>query len=98
MIELIVLACLISDPSRCQDVALKYSHEATSMRECAMSSQIETARWSGDNPDWQIKRMSCVRPTQSAQADKPSQSAQAEQPAVSTQVEGSARLASRIVD
>jgi hypothetical protein len=89
MIELIVIACLVSEPSRCQDVALKYSHEATSMRECAMSGQIEAARWSGDNPDWQVKRMSCVRPTQSAQADIPKESPQAD---------GPARLASRIVD
>jgi hypothetical protein len=89
MIELIVSACLISDPMHCQDVALKFSHDATSMRECVMSSQIETARWSGDHPEWHVKRMSCARPTQSAQADIPKEAAH---------TDGPARLASRIVD
>lgn len=89
MIELIVLACLISDPNQCQSLALKYAHDATSMRECAMGGQIETARWSGDHPDWRVMKMSCVRPSQTAQADNALGSAQANRPE---------RLASRIVD
>jgi hypothetical protein len=89
MIELVILACLMSDPTSCQDVPLKFSHDATSMRECAMSSQIEGARWAGDHPEWQIKKMSCARPTQSAQADPSGSFAPAD---------GPARLASRIVD
>jgi hypothetical protein len=74
MIELFVSVCLITDPANCRDVRLDYSLDATSMRECVYSSQLTAARWSGDNPDWQVHRLSCTRPSQTAQADGVSRS------------------------
>jgi hypothetical protein len=61
VIELIVSVCLISDPAHCKDVRLDYSLDAASMRECAYSSQLTAARWSGDNPRWRVNRMACAR-------------------------------------
>ena len=59
MIELILSACLISDPSRCKDVSITYTAEALTPMMCLMQSPAEIAKWADAHPHWFAKRWAC---------------------------------------
>ena len=58
MIELLLVACLADDPSRCKDVGLAYSGEGLTPMQCLMQAQPEIARWVEEHPRWQVRRWS----------------------------------------
>ena len=60
MFELMVIACLLREPARCQEVWLPT--EAPSLIGCMVSGQFEMVRWNEANPEWQARRWRCGLP------------------------------------
>jgi hypothetical protein len=61
MVELVLLACLIKEPQRCQTFRIPFAAEMPTPQ-CLWQSQLHVAQWSGQNPDWVVKRVSCEMP------------------------------------
>jgi len=61
MIELVLLACLVSNPSSCQDVGVVYAENLTPMQ-CMMQAPPQMAKWVGEHPGWKITKWTCRRP------------------------------------
>lgn len=61
LVELVILACLLKDPARCETFHLPFENGMT-MVQCAWQSQLTAARWAGDHPTWQIRKFSCEAP------------------------------------
>lgn len=61
MVELVVLACLLAKPERCETFRIPFQNEMN-MVQCLWQSQIHAAEWVGNHPDWVIKRFSCQLP------------------------------------
>lgn len=61
MVELVVFACLIAQPQRCEAFHIPFAAEMQ-IPTCVWQSQIRVAQWAGDHPDWVVKRVSCDMP------------------------------------
>ena len=61
MVELVLLACLIKDPHRCETFRLPFAAEMHTPQ-CVWQSQFQVAQWSGDHPGWVVKRVTCEMP------------------------------------
>jgi hypothetical protein len=61
MVELVVLACLLKDPQHCEAFHLPFQQE-TQLVQCVWQSQMQAAQWSGEHPEWVIRRVSCEMP------------------------------------
>ena len=57
MIELLFVACLTSSPAICEERSELYLD--VSRKTCLTRAQPQLARWTGQNPEWQIARWSC---------------------------------------
>ena len=60
MVELLVIACLVSDPTTCQTHDLGAFDG--SLNACVMGAIPRVAQWSGDHPKWSTVRIMCVEP------------------------------------
>jgi hypothetical protein len=56
MIDLVLLACLISQPNQCREHII--SSEG-SKAACMQTSIMTLARWAGDHPGWHIEEFRC---------------------------------------
>jgi hypothetical protein len=61
MYELVIIACLIAHPARCEEFVLPVDGAAGIMQ-CMREGELELARWSADRPDWVIRRWRCGLP------------------------------------
>lgn len=61
MVELVLLACLIKDPQRCETFRIPFAQEMQTMQ-CVWQSQMQVAVWVGNHPDWVVRRVSCEMP------------------------------------
>jgi hypothetical protein len=61
MIELMLIACLLSEPQRCQQHFVP-TEASLSMMECIVSGQIRLAQWHQEHPGWFIHRWVCGLP------------------------------------
>lgn len=61
MIELVVLACLMAAPDRCEQQRVATA-EPLSLMECMVTSQQFLVRWREQNPSWSVRRWSCGFP------------------------------------
>lgn len=61
MIELVLLACLLKDPGRCEQHYLPTA-ETMGMMECVITGQFQVAQWHGQHPGWVIRRWTCGAP------------------------------------
>lgn len=64
MIELIFAVCMVDQPSRCKDVRLTFEPTAVikdtvDPGQCFSNGQMAMAQWSGENPNWVIKKWRC---------------------------------------
>ncbi len=66
MIELLIAACLTS--GECRDFSLLYDAREVSVITCAVSGQIELARWQAGHPEWRIVRWRCGMVGETAQS------------------------------
>ena len=61
MVELVVLACLIAQPTHCETFHIPFAGEMVTPA-CVWQSQIHAAQWAGEHPEWLVKRVSCDMP------------------------------------
>ena len=62
MYELIVVACLIAQPARCEEFHLPLQTGGGVMQ-CMRQGELELVRWIEQRPDWVIKRWRCGLPS-----------------------------------
>jgi hypothetical protein len=61
MYELIVVACLIAQPARCETFALPFQ-QPMGITECMRESQFHLVEWLAGHVDWVIRRWTCALP------------------------------------
>ena len=61
MVELVLLACLVAEPTRCDTFRIPFAGEMQQVA-CVWQSQIRVAQWSGEHPDWVVRKFSCEMP------------------------------------
>ena len=61
MYELLIIACLMSAPTTCEEFILPFDRPI-GMRGCMFEAQFRLVRWQEDWPDWMIKRWRCSLP------------------------------------
>jgi hypothetical protein len=63
MVEIVVLACLMTAPPRCEAFHLPFLG-AMEIRECLVKQPLyELVRWAREHPDWSIRKWTCGRPS-----------------------------------
>ncbi len=61
MFELIISACMISEPKSCKDYHLTYMDNISTPFQCMRFGQPEMAKWSLSHPKWSIRKWRCGR-------------------------------------
>lgn len=61
MVELVVLACLASNPAHCERFNVPFQ-QPMHLMQCLWQSQIHAAEWEHKHPGWQIKKVTCGLP------------------------------------
>ena len=61
MIELILFACLLKEPSRCEQHYVPTA-ETMGMMACVVTGQFQAVQWHQQHPGWRIRRWSCGPP------------------------------------
>jgi hypothetical protein len=61
MIDLIIIACLLSSPERCHEDII--TTDGTLMA-CQSSSIASVVRWQRSHPEWRVSRMECRLPNE----------------------------------
>ncbi|HMR31326.1 MAG TPA: hypothetical protein PKA13_14860 [Geminicoccaceae bacterium] len=61
MLELLILACLVREPSHCEAFRLPFAMQL-SMTQCMWQSTLQAAEWGASHPDWVIRKISCSLP------------------------------------
>jgi hypothetical protein len=54
---LILVMCLTTDPSQCQEV--KPALERTSLQECYLQAQVWASQWVDEHPKWRFVKSRC---------------------------------------
>lgn len=62
MFELVFSACLILNANSCKDVHLTYGGQRVSLMECALTGQVELAKWVAEHPGYRVTRFRCDTP------------------------------------
>lgn len=60
VIEIVFLACLVSDPQKCEEKGILLPHD--SPYHCLLESSLHLSRWSNDHPGWVVAKFSCQPP------------------------------------
>jgi hypothetical protein len=61
MYELILVACLIAHPTRCEEFPLPFQEPMGAMQ-CMREGQLYLTEWLAGHPDWVIRRWTCGLP------------------------------------
>jgi hypothetical protein len=61
-VDLIVLACRLTNPSACTEYHLMMYQEVASLRACTMEAQPYLAQWIGEHPHERVARWRCAWP------------------------------------
>lgn len=61
MIELVLIACLLKDPSRCEQHYIPTA-ETMGLMECVVTGQFRAVQWHQQHPGWVIRRWRCGAP------------------------------------
>lgn len=56
MIELVILACLISNPTDCRPPRIPFDG---GLFQCGIFGQADVAKWQTEHPKWRFKRYRC---------------------------------------
>lgn len=63
MVELVVVACLMTEPKRCEAFHLPFL-QALDLASCtAKPPVLEVVRWATEHPDWTIRKWTCGAPS-----------------------------------
>ncbi len=66
MVELLIVACLATEPGTCREETQILPQ--MTLNQCSLGSQIIAAAWVGENPEWRIRALRCTIYDQSAAA------------------------------
>jgi len=61
MVELVLLACLLKEPSRCEQHYVPTA-ETAGMMACVLNGQFQLVQWREQHPGWVIRRWTCGAP------------------------------------
>jgi hypothetical protein len=61
MYELIVIACLVSQPAKCEEFYVPFQQSTDAVR-CAQDAEYQLVQWAAERPEWQIRRWTCAVP------------------------------------
>jgi hypothetical protein len=61
MYELLVVACLILQPTRCEEFPVPFL-DSMGLTACMHAGQLHLAEWVGEHPDWRVRRWTCGLP------------------------------------
>jgi hypothetical protein len=61
MVELVVLACLLSNPQHCAEFQIAFL-PPMHVAQCVYQGYLRTVQWATEHPRWVIKRWSCAAP------------------------------------
>jgi hypothetical protein len=61
MYELLMIACLIAQPVRCEEVHLPFQ-QPMGMSQCMQEAQFHMVHWLEGRPGWAIRRWRCGLP------------------------------------
>ena len=61
LVELVIVACLAQDPTRCETVREPFNQEME-LPQCVFVSQFRAAQWAGEHPKWTIRKFTCEAP------------------------------------
>ena len=62
MLELVMTACLLAQPAKCQTVYPSFAPPSASMMQCLYEGQLQAVRWAEQHPKWHVVRWSCGEP------------------------------------
>ena len=60
MIVLVLVACMLNEPARCE--SHQVPTEPMSLVECMVASQQYLVRWQAEHPVWRVRRWTCGFP------------------------------------
>lgn len=61
---LVLIACLISDPTSCKQFNIHFNGHATTPMQCMMVSMQELAKWKDQHPQYMPKKWKCLLQSQ----------------------------------
>jgi hypothetical protein len=61
MFELIVIACLVAEPEKCERFSLPFQ-ESMGMMRCMREGQFQIVTWEDEHPEWHVRRWICEMP------------------------------------
>jgi hypothetical protein len=61
MYELIVVACLVAQPAKCEEFPLPFQQPMAFM-ECLREGQLYVIEWLQGHSDWVVRRWTCAMP------------------------------------
>lgn len=61
MFELIVIACLVTEPEKCERFHLPFQ-QPMGIMECMREGQLHIVSWVDEHPDWRVQRWTCALP------------------------------------
>jgi hypothetical protein len=66
MIDLVLLACTLANPTACQEYHLLFQSSG-SLQSCMMQAQPTLAQWVSEHPKYRVARWRCAWPDQEEQ-------------------------------
>lgn len=61
MAELLIIACLLKDPTVCESFPVPFMRPITIMQ-CMFEGQLRMKSWADRHPRWQVRRWKCAAP------------------------------------
>lgn len=61
MYELLIIACLVGQPEKCDEFQIPFERP-TGMMGCLRDAQLRLAQWTETRPGWKIKKWTCGLP------------------------------------
>jgi hypothetical protein len=61
MVELVIIACLLRQPERCEEFHVPFINEMNVVQ-CVWQSTIHAATWVAAHPGWVIRKVRCAEP------------------------------------
>ena len=61
MYELVVIACLMAQPARCEEFHLPFQQPMGAVQ-CMYEAQLHLVKWVQERPEWMVRRWRCGLP------------------------------------
>ncbi|WGF89500.1 hypothetical protein [Marinivivus vitaminiproducens] len=61
MFELVLTACLIANPAKCERIQLPFA-EPSGITQCMFNGQLRAAEWKREHPSYDVRKWRCGLP------------------------------------